>query len=104
MSAAAHPVPFREVRQPTVEADELRALLAELEAHARQSPQVVKEAIRKLVWDLRDRRKQCYRCASISIGRRRPKRGQRAFCEDRPCKSEQTSEDYATRAPGGRNR
>lgn len=101
---SAQPALLREVRVAAGDADELRALLAELEAHARLSPQVVKEDVRKLVWALRDRRKECFRCASISIGRRRPKRGQRAFCSARPCKSEQTSEDYATRTPGGQNR
>ena len=98
MSASPQPVPFSKARWRASDRapDAVTALLAELGDLARIEPKLVAAELQPLVESLRARRKTCYRCASDSIGKRAPKRGQRTFCSPE-CGKEQASEDFSAR-------
>lgn len=105
MSVAAHPLAsIRELRRALDAPDAFERLIEGLRELRAIAPELVRDELRILLESLESRRKVCYRCASETIGRRRPKRGQRSFCEGGNCGAEQSQEDHASREPSTNNR
>lgn len=71
-------------------------LLLELAALERLNPKLVARELQPVVDALRARVKVCYRCASETIGERKPKRRQRTFCSP-ACSAAQRQEDFSVR-------
>lgn len=77
-------------------AQQLTAELQELAELERLAPDLVAAELRAFIASLQARRKTCFRCATETIGERRPKRGQRTF-HDRECSAAQAREDHTLR-------
>lgn len=77
----------------------LPSALVELAALERLNPKLVARELQPLIKSLRARVKVCYRCGTETIGKYRPKRGQRTF-HSRECSAAQAREDFLARESG----
>jgi len=74
-------------------AQQLSPLLLELAALERLNPGLVARELQPVVEAILARKKVCFRCASETIGKVRPKRRQRSFCST-TCSAAQRQEDF----------